>query len=93
MKKYALSKGVSLIAHNETGGEARHYESQLDSTFTLYQQMEIKAVKTGYVNEKMDNKELQHSQYGVRHYRKVIEDAAHHYLMVVNHEPVMPTGL
>ena len=41
----------------------------------------------------MDNKELQHSQYGVRHYRKVIEAAARHHIMVVNHEPVMPTGL
>lgn len=93
LQKYALSKGVSLIAHNETGGAVKNYENQLEEAFTLYEKMGIKAVKTGYVNRLMDNKELQHSQYGVRHYRKVIEAAARHHIMVVNHEPVMPTGL
>ena len=70
LQKYALSKGVSLIAHNETGGAAKNYENQLEAAFTLYEKMGIKAIKTGYVNKVMDNKELQHSQYGVRHYRK-----------------------
>ena len=93
LQKYALSKGVSLIAHNETGGAAKNYENQLEEAFTLYEKMGIKAIKTGYVNKVMDNKELQHSQYGVRHYRKVIETAARHHIMVVNHEPAMPTGL
>ena len=93
LQKYALSKGVSLIAHNETGGAAKNYENQLEAAFTLYEKMGIKAIKTGYVNKVMDNKELQHSQYGVRHYRKVIETAARHHIMVVNHEPAMPTGL
>ena len=55
--------------------------------------MGIKVVKTGYVNDWLDNAELQHSQYGVRHYRKVIETATKHHLMIINHEPVMPTGL
>ena len=36
---------------------------------------------------------MSHSQYGVRHYRKVLECAARHHIMVDNHEPVMPTGL
>lgn len=93
LQKYALSKGVRLIAHNETGGAAKNYENQLDSAFTLYERLGIRAIKTGYVNILMDNKELQHSQYGVRHYRKVIETAAKHHLMVVNHEPAMPSGL
>ena len=93
LQKYALSKGVSLIAHNETGGAAKNYEEQLEAAFSLYEKMGIKAIKTGYVNKVMDNKELQHSQYGVRHYRKVIEAAARHHIMVVNHEPAMPTGL
>ena len=93
LQKYALSKGVSLIAHNETGGAAKNYEDQLEAAFSLYEKMGIKAIKTGYVNKVMDNKELQHSQYGVRHYRKVIEAAARHHIMVVNHEPAMPTGL
>lgn len=93
LQQYALSKGVRLIAHNETGGAALNYEQQLDSAFALYQRLGIKAVKTGYVNVRMDGKELQHSQYGIRHYRKVIETAAKYQLMVVNHEPAMPTGL
>lgn len=41
----------------------------------------------------MDGKEDQHSQYGVRHYRKVVETAAKYHLMVINHEPAMPSGL
>lgn len=93
LQKYALSKGVRLIAHNETGGAATNYENQLDSAFALYQRLGIRAIKTGYVNPMLDNKELQHSQYGVRHYRKVIETAAKYHLMVVNHEPAMPSGL
>lgn len=93
LQRYAQERGVSLIAHNETGGAARNYESQLDSAFALYERMGIRAVKTGYVNALMDKKELQRSQYGVRHYRRVIEAAARHHLMIVNHEPAMPTGL
>ena len=93
LQSYALSKGVSLIAHNETGGATLNYERQMEESFSLYEKMGIKAIKTGYVNRLMDNKELQHSQYGVRHYRKVIETAARHHIMVINHEPAMPTGL
>lgn len=93
LQRYAQERGVSLIAHNETGGAAKNYEAQLDSAFALYERMGIRAVKTGYVNALMDKKELQRSQYGVRHYRRVIETAARHHLMIVNHEPAMPTGL
>lgn len=93
LQQYALGKGVRLIAHNETGGAAINYENQMEEAFALYEKMGIRAVKTGYVNARMDEKELQHSQYGVRHYRKVVECAARHRLMIVNHEPAMPTGL
>ena len=93
LQKYALSKGVRLIAHNETGGSAANYENQLDEAFSLYQRLGINCVKTGYVNMMLDGKETQHSQYGIRHYRKVIETAAKYHLMVVNHEGAMPTGL
>lgn len=93
LQKYALSKGVRLVAHNETGGAAKNYENQLDSAFALYERLGIRAIKTGYVNPMMDDKEDQHSQYGVRHYRKVIETAAKYHLMVINHEPAMPSGL
>lgn len=90
---YARQKGVRLIGHNETGGAATNYEQQLDSAYALYRSLGINAVKTGYVNPMLDHKELQHSQYGVRHYRKVIETAARYGIMIDNHEPAMPTGL
>lgn len=90
---YAHSKGVKLVGHHETGGNASAYESQIDSAMALYASMGVNAVKTGYVNNLLDNKELHGSQYGVRHYRKVIETAARHHIMIDNHEPVMPTGL
>lgn len=90
---YAKEKGVRIIAHNETGGAAANYEDQLEQAFALYQQLGINSVKTGYVNAKLDGKELQHSQYGIRHYRKVVETAAKYHLMIDNHEPAMPSGL
>ncbi|MBD5191906.1 MAG: glycoside hydrolase family 97 protein [Bacteroidales bacterium] len=93
LQEYALSKGVRLIAHNETGGAAENYENQLEDAFALYNELGINCVKTGYVNPLLDNRELQHSQYGINHYRKVLETAARHKIMVVNHEPAMPSGL
>ncbi len=91
--RYAASKGVRLIGHHETGGAAANYERQLDSAFAMCKRLGINSVKTGYVNRLLDNKELHSSQYGVRHYRKVIETAAKYNVMIDNHEPVMPTGL
>ncbi len=93
LTSYAKSKGVELIGHNETGGATINYENQLDSAFSLYRKLGIKYVKTGYVNPLLDKKERHDSQYGVRHYRKVIETAARNGIIIDNHEPVMPTGL
>ncbi|MFV0536011.1 MAG: glycoside hydrolase family 97 protein [Dysgonomonas sp.] len=91
--KYAAMKNVKLIGHNETGGATINYESQLDSAFAYYQRHGVNAVKTGYVSPLLDAKEMHSGQYAVRHYRKVIEAAAKHHIMIDNHEPVMPTGL
>ncbi|MDR0864937.1 MAG: glycoside hydrolase family 97 protein [Candidatus Symbiothrix sp.] len=91
--KYATEKGVEIIGHNETGGATVNYENQLDSAYAFLAGHGIHAVKTGYVNNLLDKKERHSSQYGVRHYRKVIETAANYQIMVDNHEPVMPTGL
>jgi alpha-glucosidase len=90
---YARSKGVELIGHHETGGAVTAYEQQLESAFRFYNQYGINIVKTGYVSEKLDGKEYHSSQYGIHHYRKVIETAARFHIMIDNHEPVMPTGL
>ncbi|MDE6381439.1 MAG: glycoside hydrolase family 97 protein, partial [Muribaculaceae bacterium] len=91
--EYARLKGVSLIGHHETGGAAQNYEKQMEDAFSLYEKLGVNCVKTGYVNLLLDGKELHGSQYGVRHYRKVIENAAKHHIVIDNHEPVMPTGL
>ncbi len=91
--RYARERGVSLIGHHETGANTLNYERQLDEAFRFYRKYGVNCVKTGYVNVLMDGKELHDSQYGVRHYRKVIETAARYGIMIDNHEPVMPTGL
>ena len=93
LSDYAVAKGVRLIGHHETGGATVNYERQLDSAFALYRRHGVKVVKTGYVSPLLDGKERHSSQYGVRHYRKVIETAAKYHIMIDNHEPVMPTGL
>lgn len=90
---YAKAKNVTLIGHHETGGNTKNYESQLTDAFAFYKKYGVDAVKTGYVGGVLDGKEQHDSQYGVRHYRKVIEEAARFKIMIDNHEPVMPTGL
>jgi alpha-glucosidase len=91
--KYAASKKVRLIGHHETAGATKNYESQLDAAFKMYNSLGVNTVKTGYVNKYLDKKEWHDSQYGVRHYRKVIETAAKYNIMIDNHEPVKGTGL
>ena len=90
---YALTKGVRFIGHTETWGNTRLLEEQMDEAFAWFSKLGIRAVKTGYVGHYFDGKELAKSQYGIRHYRKVIETAAKHHIMIDNHEPAMPTGL
>ncbi|TYR36861.1 glycoside hydrolase family 97 protein [Sphingobacterium phlebotomi] len=90
---YAKRKGVVLIGHHETGGAVGNYEQQVDSAFAWYQKHGVSIVKTGYVSPLLDGVERHSSQYGVRHFRKVIETAAKYQIMIDNHEPVMPTGL
>lgn len=93
LSKYAQDKGVKLIMHHETAAWTHNYENQLDSAFTYMKKYGMDNVKTGYVNRLMDGKEDHSSQYGVRHYRKVIETASKYGINIDNHEPVMPTGL
>lgn len=90
---YAKSKGVKLIGHHETGGQMLNYEKNMEAGFEFYKKYGVDAVKTGYVGNLLDGKEKHGSQYSVRHYRKVIEKAAEHKIMIDNHEPAMPTGL
>lgn len=90
---YAVQNNVRLIGHHETAGAISNYESQMEEAFKLYQKYAVNAVKTGYVNKYLEGKEWHDGQYGVRHYRKVIETAAKYHIMIDNHEPVKGTGL
>ncbi len=91
--RYGREKGVALIGHHETGGRVANYEAQMEDGFRLYRDNGMNYVKTGYVGDLLDDKERHSSQFGVRHYRKVIETAAKYNLAIDNHEPVIPTGL
>lgn len=103
LANYAEFKGVYLIGHHETGGAVMNYERQLEDAFSLYEKLGVRAVKTGYVNygqniKRRDDRgnmhgEWHHGQYMVRHYQRVVEEAANHRLMLDVHEPIKPTGL
>lgn len=90
---YAAMKCVRLIGHHETGGAVANYENQMEDAFALYHKYRVNAVKTGYVNKYLDGKEWHDGQFGVRHYRKVLETAARYQIMIDTHEPVKGTGL
>jgi alpha-glucosidase len=92
LAQYARSKGVKLIAHNETSGGTTNYERQLDSAFSLYRSLGIDAIKSGYVTDTIDGGHSHYSQVMVRHHRKVIEAAARYGIMLDVHEPVHDTG-
>lgn len=93
LTRYAAEKGVGLIGHHETSAGVINYENQLEDAFQYYEELGITRVKTGYVGPKLDDKEWHHGQYGVRHYRKVVETAAKHHVMVNAHEPIKDTGI
>jgi alpha-glucosidase len=89
---YAKEKGVRLIVHNETSGGIQNYERQMDSAFALYRSLGLDAIKSGYVTDNTSEGHSHYSQFMVRHYRKVIEKAAEHGIMLNVHEPMHDTG-
>ncbi len=103
VSRYAAEKHVRLIGHNETGGGVLNYEAQLPEAFALYHKLGIRAVKTGYVKldpgiNRIDEKgnlqkEWHHGQFMVRHYQKVVEEAAYNQIMINVHEPIKDTGI
>jgi alpha-glucosidase len=92
LARYAREKGVRLIVHNETSGGIENYERQLDRAFALYQSLGLDALKTGYVTDTAGGGHSHWSQYMVNHYRRVIETAARHRIMLDVHEPLHDTG-
>ena len=101
--RYAEQKGVRLIGHNETGGSVLNYEQQMSDAFSYYERLGVRVVKTGYVSHAQNIKriddngnvqrEWHHGQYMVRHYRKIVEEAARHHIMLDVHEPIKDTGI
>lgn len=89
---YAHEKGVELWMHNETGGNIPEYEAVMDEAMPRYAELGIHTLKTGYAGG-FKGGYRHHSQYGVRHYQKVVETAAKYRLMLDVHEPIKETGI
>jgi alpha-glucosidase len=92
LARYARSKGVHLIVHNETSGGIQNYERQIDSAFSMYERLGLDAIKSGYVTDLTSEGHSHWGQFMVNHYRHVIEKAAQHHIMLDAHEPIHDTG-
>lgn len=90
---YARERGVTYILHHETGGNVPRYEAQLERDLDWAADRGIHALKTGYAGGRLRGGILHHSQYGVRHFQRVVEEAAAREIMVDAHEAVKPSGL
>ena len=100
---YAREKGTRLMGHHETSASVLHYEAQIPEAFQLLEDLDVRALKTGYVGHGTeivrygeDGEELHewhHGQFMVNHHLDVIKKAAEHKIMLNVHEGVMSTGL
>ncbi|MEC9065931.1 MAG: glycoside hydrolase family 97 protein [Pseudomonadota bacterium] len=100
---YARARGVEIMGHHETAGNAGLYERQLEEALDYYARHGIHGVKTGYVadagmvlREDADGSEqweYHDGQFMVRHHALVAERAAAHRIAINAHEPVKDTGL
>jgi len=103
LARYARERHVTLIGHLETGGDVAGFEKRMDAAFAQFERLGIRAAKTGYVSQgqgirRVDAagnvvREWQHGQYMVRQYRKAVESAARHHVMLDVHEPIKDTGI
>ena len=89
---YARRNGIQLWMHTETGGNIPEFEEALEKAFAYYASLGVHTVKTGYAGG-FKGGYLHHSQYGVRHYQKVVETAARYNIMIDAHEPIKETGI
>lgn len=106
MKKvtdYARAKGVAIMGHHETAGNAGLYERHLDEALDYYQRFGIHSVKTGYVGDGggvlredpdgTEQWEWHDGQYMARHHVLVAQEAAKRQIAVNAHEPIKDTGM
>jgi alpha-glucosidase len=89
---YGADRGISFVAHNETGAQAERYDENMAHVFSQYQEWDIPAVKNGYVNPPFHNGQKQQSQWAVNHYRRMVATAAQSEVQINTHEPIKPTG-
>ncbi|SEP89868.1 Carbohydrate binding module (family 6) [Natrinema salaciae] len=91
----SLEPPTQMTMHNETAGDFRNYESQLEAAFGLYDDLGIRTIKNGYV---ADSGNLagegfnHHNQVLVNHHTLVAETAAANRQLLDIHEPIHPTG-
>ncbi|NBW07434.1 MAG: glycoside hydrolase family 97 protein [Caulobacteraceae bacterium] len=100
---HGRAKGVQLIGHHETGGNAFHYDQQLEAAMALYERVGVHAVKTGYVADAQGARVAapdgsmvmawHESQAMAQHHLRVVETGARHKVAVNAHEPFKDTGL
>ncbi|WP_373188637.1 glycoside hydrolase family 97 protein [Halolamina sp.] len=90
--QYGTNRGVDLVAHCETGANFLAFEDQLEEAFSLYGDLDVSGVKTGYVGE-LPDEHHHHDQRLVNHHHHVISTAAKHGLLLDVHEGIKPTGL
>ncbi|MDF9746947.1 glycoside hydrolase family 97 catalytic domain-containing protein [Natrinema salsiterrestre] len=90
-----LEPATQMTMHNETAGDFRNYESQLDEAFGLYDDLGIRTIKNGYVSDSGDlsgEGYSHHNQVLVNHHTLVAETAAANRQLLDVHEPIHPTG-
>ncbi|MFN6934603.1 MAG: glycoside hydrolase family 97 protein [Tsuneonella sp.] len=100
---YAKAKGVEIMGHHETAGNAGLYERNLEVALAYYRKHGVHSVKTGYVadgggvlREDPDGTEQwewHDGQYMARHHVRVAEAAALHRISINAHEPIKDTGM
>jgi len=93
VSRYARDRDVQIIGHHETGAAIHNYEPQMVAAFEFFGRLGIRTVKTGYVGTRVNRTEWHHGQYMVEHYRKAVEEAARHRIMLDVHEPIKDTGI
>jgi len=93
LSEYAKSKNVTIVGHHETSAKTVNYENQMDDAYAFMNKYGIKAVKTGYVGQRLDWGEWHHGQFAVNHYTKAMKKGLETQVMMVVHEPIKQTGL
>ncbi|WP_367770360.1 glycoside hydrolase family 97 protein [Flavobacterium sp. WC2421] len=90
---YAKENNVSYIGHVETGGDAQAFQDNFDKIFSMFHNIGVKTLKTGYAGGIQTPGQFHHGQFMVNHYDAVVKVAAKYHIMIDAHEPIKATGL